>query len=300
MNPPTIGHQKLVRKLLDIAKQQNCKAELYLSHTEDKKNILSYEEKLDFIGRMIPETKDCLVTSDIKNPHKLLLKYVDEGYTDIFFVVGPDRFRSFSKTIHQYKTNIHLINVGDRNQDLDSVEGASSTKMKKTVEIGSWLRFSQLLPDGTPDQVGKELFTLISNRLEGYKNYTPISGSFGVPRSKMPQIRAHKYDKFVEYLNNGGIPIRMESIPVDGLIPTQNGLNTENVKKKIKELKKGYKYKPLIVSKDNYILDGHHTWAAASTLNKSAKIPCISVGLNIKNLLDLCKTISIVEYEELP
>ena len=47
MNPPTIGHQKLVDKMASLA--QGEKAKLFLSHTQDKKkNPLSYEQKIRY------------------------------------------------------------------------------------------------------------------------------------------------------------------------------------------------------------------------------------------------------------
>lgn len=45
LNPPTLGHHKLVDTMASLAKGE--KARLYLSHTQDKKkNPLSYEQKV--------------------------------------------------------------------------------------------------------------------------------------------------------------------------------------------------------------------------------------------------------------
>lgn len=37
MNPPTIGHQKLMRKIVEVAKRNNAIPMLFLSHTQDRK-----------------------------------------------------------------------------------------------------------------------------------------------------------------------------------------------------------------------------------------------------------------------
>ena len=51
MNPPTIGHQKLVDKVEAIAKKEKAPARVYLSHTQNnKKDPLNYAEKELFRG----------------------------------------------------------------------------------------------------------------------------------------------------------------------------------------------------------------------------------------------------------
>ena len=47
MNPPTIGHEKLVQRVKDIAKDYNAPHHVIISHTVDaKKNPLEVAKKL--------------------------------------------------------------------------------------------------------------------------------------------------------------------------------------------------------------------------------------------------------------
>ena len=47
MNPPTVGHEKLVTKIKSVARKNRATPLLYLSHSQDKKkNPLSYEDKI--------------------------------------------------------------------------------------------------------------------------------------------------------------------------------------------------------------------------------------------------------------
>ena len=47
MNPPTIGHQKVVDKVKAEAKKQGAMPHVYLSHSQDaKKNPLDYKTKV--------------------------------------------------------------------------------------------------------------------------------------------------------------------------------------------------------------------------------------------------------------
>ena len=47
MNPPTVGHQKLVDKVNSIARSQKADARVYLSHSQNnKKDPLDYDTKI--------------------------------------------------------------------------------------------------------------------------------------------------------------------------------------------------------------------------------------------------------------
>ena len=49
MNPPTIGHEKLVNKLKAIASKEKADARIYLSHTNKPgSDPLSYNDKIKF------------------------------------------------------------------------------------------------------------------------------------------------------------------------------------------------------------------------------------------------------------
>jgi nicotinic acid mononucleotide adenylyltransferase len=54
MNPPTIGHAKLVDKVQSVAKSEKADARVYLSHTsvqddpKNKKDPLNYKQKIKY------------------------------------------------------------------------------------------------------------------------------------------------------------------------------------------------------------------------------------------------------------
>ena len=49
MNPPTIGHAKLVEKIRSLARETGADSAVYLSRTNDKKNPLPYDKKLKYV-----------------------------------------------------------------------------------------------------------------------------------------------------------------------------------------------------------------------------------------------------------
>ena len=89
MNPPTIGHQKLVDNVLRVAKQNSADPFVFLSHTQKKdKDPLDYNTKIAIAGKAFGK----VVKKDaVNNPFDVVYKMRDEGYTHVFFVAGSDR-----------------------------------------------------------------------------------------------------------------------------------------------------------------------------------------------------------------
>jgi nicotinamide mononucleotide adenylyltransferase len=70
MNPPTIGHAKLVDTVKDIAKDVGGTHHIVLSHSQDaKKNPLTSAQKLKHAKRFFPNTN--LSVSDKESPNFL-------------------------------------------------------------------------------------------------------------------------------------------------------------------------------------------------------------------------------------
>ena len=57
MNPPTVGHEKLVDKVHEIAKKHDAIHAVVLSHSQDaKKNPLTVEQKVKHAKKAFPNT----------------------------------------------------------------------------------------------------------------------------------------------------------------------------------------------------------------------------------------------------
>jgi hypothetical protein len=88
--------------------------------------------------------------------------------------------------------------------------------------------------------------------------------SAGIPRAKMPQLDKEQTKAFVKYLEKTGYKIEKGKEKASHLRATQNELNGAKVASNAERIRANPDQKPprLIVSRDNYILDGHHRWAA--------------------------------------
>jgi GNAT superfamily N-acetyltransferase len=86
--------------------------------------------------------------------------------------------------------------------------------------------------------------------------------SKGIPRVQMPQLDKEATKRFRKYLEAKGFKITREKEKASYLRATQDELNGAKVAANAASYDKGKEPRRIIVSRDNYILDGHHKWAA--------------------------------------
>lgn len=92
--------------------------------------------------------------------------------------------------------------------------------------------------------------------------------SLGITRIDMPQIPSKMRDEFLKGLH---VQVVRQKLDPTTLKPTQDQLDGYKVGKLYHDLTHG-KYdgaKPIIVSQDNYIIDGHHHWGAKVAMYQS-------------------------------
>ncbi len=85
--------------------------------------------------------------------------------------------------------------------------------------------------------------------------------SKGIPRVEMPVIPAKQTKAFIKYLKGEGFRVEKDNERAENLRATQNEISGAKVAASMARIEKEGFYKRLVVSKDDYILDGHHTWA---------------------------------------
>ena len=140
MNPHTIGHKKLMEKIVSVAKKENADAKLYLSHSQDaERNPLSYEEKIKFAKLMGVKGLE-VVSSPLRTIYQVVAEQGKDGYKRVIVICGSDRLEAF-KSLKKYTKEwnlelIELVSAGNRNDNSNGVSGASATKLRKAVKEG--------------------------------------------------------------------------------------------------------------------------------------------------------------------
>lgn len=169
MNPPTIGHGKVMDTL--AAKSGKSDYKVYLSHSQNpKKDPLSYVEKVKHTRKMFPKhARQVMLDKDVKSVFDIAVKLYDQGYTKINMVVGADRIREFEVLLNKYNgtkarhgfynfKKINVISAGERDPDATGVEGMSASKQRANAEKNDFVTFAQGVPKGMSNKDTRALF----------------------------------------------------------------------------------------------------------------------------------------------
>jgi predicted ABC-type ATPase len=114
----------------------------------------------------------------------------------------------------------------------------------------------------------------------------------GIARKDMPQIDKDLRPQFLEDLEKDGITSEKEKVDPKTLKPIQkevSGSRSGAIYNKYREEGKIPKQDRILISKDGFVIDGHHTWAASVAFsfdNPSAKIPVYRLSVNAQEALD--------------
>jgi hypothetical protein len=141
MNPPTLGHGALVKKVIDVAK--GAEHRIYVSQSQDeKKNPLKYQTKIKFLRKMFPKANIIKDTS-IKTPFDVFGKLDKEGYKKVTMVVGDDRLAEFRKGIKRIDVGYKFkaVSAGKRDPDSEGVAGMSASKMRAFARENKFKKF---------------------------------------------------------------------------------------------------------------------------------------------------------------
>ena len=170
MNPPTVGHAKLVDKVKDIADEVGGTHHVVISHSQDaKKNPLSAQDKVKHAKRFFPDTN--ISTSDKEHPNFLsqASKLHKAGVTHLHMVAGSDRTGEYHKILNQYNgvkgvhghfnfKDIKVHSAGERDPDAEGVSGMSASKMRGHAEKGNFKEFKKGIPKHVSPEHAKELY----------------------------------------------------------------------------------------------------------------------------------------------
>ena len=119
-------------------------------------------------------------------------------------------------------------------------------------------------------------------------------GDLGIPRKLMPQFtKPRDISSFTSFIGKKyGILTKRTTRKAGQLRPSQEEINkerVEDVEEKIREKSLNQKV-PLIVSKDNYVIDGHHRWAAYKAYHPAKPLPVLLVKANARDVLSTAAT----------
>jgi len=174
-NPPTIGHEKLLRVVGTTSKKEGGDYFVYTSHSQDsKKNPLTHKQTINFLKLIFPKHRPYIEDSSALTAlHAASDIYDKGGYTKLMMVVGSDRVRDFSTLLNKYNDSkskhgyykfdsIEVISAGERDPDAEGAEGMSASKMRQAVVDSDYAVFQMGLPAGTSDSISNNLYNAVA------------------------------------------------------------------------------------------------------------------------------------------
>jgi len=166
-NPPTVGHEKLLKAAEKIAEGGDLK--IYPSRTQDpKKNPLDPDIKVSYMKKMFPDFEENIINDpDMVTIFDVLVAASEEGYTNVNIVVGSDRQSEFENLAQKYNGELYefglirVVSAGVRDADADGIEGMSASKMRKAVLDNDFKSFRRGTPKTLDDGDTQALFDAV-------------------------------------------------------------------------------------------------------------------------------------------
>jgi peptidoglycan hydrolase-like protein with peptidoglycan-binding domain len=182
MNPPTIGHQKLVDKIKSLPGDHY----VFLSQSQKPKtDPLSFEDKLRYAKFFFPNVT--VGHPEVKTIIQAMQKLEQLGYDSVVYVAGSDRVDSFTKLLNQYNgqadksgnipysfKSIKIVSAGERDPDADGAEGMSASKMRQAAVDNDLESFKQGVPQ---QELADEMFAAVKQGM-GVKDEATAEGWF--------------------------------------------------------------------------------------------------------------------------
>lgn len=180
MNPPTIGHAKLVEKIKSLPGDPY----VFLSQSQKPKtDPLTFEDKLRYAKFFFPNIT--IGHPEVKTIIQALTKLSELGYKDLIYVAGSDRVQSFEELLNKYNgepdksgnvaynfKSIKVVSAGERDPDADGAEGMSASKMRAAAAANDFDSFKQGVPS---QEVADEMFAAIKQGM-GIRDEVPAEG----------------------------------------------------------------------------------------------------------------------------
>ncbi len=178
-NPPTIGHEKLLKVIESTATKNDADQFIFLSQSQDaKKNPLSASQKLMFMKLMFPKQRRAFPTTSARTALEAMSELHERSqYSKVIMVVGSDRVREFDTLLNRYNDtkskhgyyrfeDINVISAGERDPDAEGAGGMSASKMRAAVQEGKYDLFKMGVPAGVSEKDCHNLYNAVAKGMK--------------------------------------------------------------------------------------------------------------------------------------
>ena len=213
LNPPTIGHQKLIERIITIAKRVKGLPVLYVSASQDKvKNPLTVKQKVAYLKKVYPRGITILPAIGTERTFMEILKNrFDKKYTDVYMIAGSDRVAEFKKLIKKYNgtdynfDTVNVVSAGERDADATGAKGMSASKMRGFASVNDFTSFKQGLISGTKEKDAMKLFKDLKKGMGVNEAMAPEDDELRMIRENYHNNEIFNMSDMVENINNGNV-----------------------------------------------------------------------------------------------
>lgn len=213
------------------------------------------------------------------------------GYKGVQYAEGTDLQGVGEGEIHVFGEEPN-VNIGPRDQSVSTGTGVPTAKEEAMLkeqrrlveeyqkaqkpEVAKESPSAAKLPEvSTPESVAGEKIS------KQWTAFGPESKSLGIPRAEMPQIKSEARGALVNFLKARDITAKPGMIMPTKLKPTQAEFSPEKVQ--MAREHEGSD-RPILVSGDGHVVDGHHQWMAALD-DPNTPMPVIQLNAPIEKVL---------------
>ena len=216
-NPPTTGHEKLLKSASTEASRTGADLRIYPSRSVDaKKNPLQPGTKIEYMQKMFPDfAEDIKDDPNAKTIFDVLIACQNLAYKSVTIVVGQDRLAEFQGLAQKYNGDLYdfeeikVISAGQRDADAEGLEGMSASKMRDAAAKDDFKAFAKGIPNiGNMDK--KNLYNILQKSMGVKKTelaaetwtYAPKLDPFGLRVAYLKE-QCFKVGSLVENVNTG-------------------------------------------------------------------------------------------------
>lgn len=274
---PTIGHKKAVDQAKKIAESVGGQLHIGLTGfasplTVDQKK--SYAETLFDYPVETGESTRTIIN---------FLSSLSEQHDELHLVAGSDRAAEFRRILMRYngredskKNVLFEFKKWKVHEVARSRKGISSTQVETLVEANDYAGFKASYP-GVSEQYIRKLFENIRKNKKKLLSENIDVPAIGMTFSRelMPQISGDSLPDFLKFLGRKGINFHKQLVDPSKLKSSQMEFDDM----KIIKLMFQDSTDPIIVSNDDYVLDGHHRWLADHNSNEQTEAYVIDLPI---------------------
>ena len=210
-------------------------------------------------------------------------------------ILGLDSTANENKkklSIQQLREMVRKILVETSSMASGAVDGGASSSNDKVVKK------KRKVYNPFNEEVDDRYETEISGEIPG-SGIKMLKQGLQLPREKLPQVKSTDMDDFKEFLKDVNVDWEDTIETVGELEPIQAEINLEKINymmqnKSEEELGGG---KPVIISSDGYLIDGHHRWFSLREMNPEGEMSVVLIDSPVENLLAIMDDYPKVSYK---